>query len=72
MSWENVTYALQVAATIGEGYTPFFPEAKNVVFRIEDYPFDGGGCGPSFVQWLTGRNLCPVDNTGGREPRRRG
>ena len=30
MIWENVTYALQAAATTGGGYSLFFPEARRV------------------------------------------
>jgi hypothetical protein len=34
MSTENVTYALQVAATNGNGFSVFFREANFVTFRV--------------------------------------
>ena len=34
MSFENTTYALQIAATNGNGFSVFFREAHFVTFRV--------------------------------------
>ena len=55
MTWENVTYALQVAAKTGQGYTPFFPEARGVTFRVTgNGPVTGGAV---TIEVGTGGNL---------------
>jgi hypothetical protein len=55
MSIENVTTALQVAATTGNGFTFFLPEPRFVTFRVTGNGSVTGGA--LTIEVGTGRNL---------------